>query len=73
LKTLTLAPAYGRDYSSRTAAADDWRAGKDFQIASGPDDGRYTSIRDIEAIRAEGYTHLKIRYKKLTLATIIQL
>ncbi len=38
---LTVIPAYGRDYTSKTAVLADWNAGKDFQIVThGPDDGR---------------------------------
>jgi hypothetical protein len=45
---LTVVPAYGRDYRSGKAALADWKAGKDFRIATvGPDDGRYMSVRDM--------------------------
>ena len=41
--------AYGRD-----ATETDWRAGKDFQIKSGP----YFSIRDCETIKRDGVSQI---------------
>jgi len=39
---ITLTPAYGRDYKSKTAVLEDWNAGKDFIINdfSSPWDGK---------------------------------
>jgi hypothetical protein len=58
--TITLVPAYGRDYTSKKLALADFNAGKDFKICdmSSPWDGKYCSIRDLS-----GYT-VRIRYKK---------
>lgn len=39
---LILTGAYGRKYSTKTAALDDWIEEKDFKIVNGP----YCSIRD---------------------------
>ena len=33
-KRLTVTPAYGRDYTSKKAALEDWNAGKDFLVAN---------------------------------------
>jgi hypothetical protein len=41
--------AYGRD-----ATEQDWQAGKDFQIKSGP----YFSIRDCETIKQDGVSQI---------------
>lgn len=30
MKTITLTPAYGRDYKSKAAVLDDWEDNKDF-------------------------------------------
>jgi hypothetical protein len=69
MKTLTIVPAYGRDYKNKQACLEDWNNGKDFQIYSGP----YCSNRDIETLRGDGYTHLSIRYAKLTRVVQIKL
>jgi hypothetical protein len=34
METLTLTPAYGRDYNNKAAVQADWQAGKDFIIAN---------------------------------------
>ena len=64
--TITLIPAYGRDYTSKKAALADFDAGKDFLICdmSNPWDGKYCSIRDLS-----GYS-VTIRYKKRTQALV---
>ena len=65
---LTVVPAYGRDYTSPTAAKADWLADKDFRIAdmSCPDDGRYINRQQC----APG-EKIRIRYKRLAEVTII--
>jgi hypothetical protein len=53
MTTVTLIPAFGRDYQTRKQVEADWVAGKDFKIASYFNMqkgycGSYTSIRDWE-------------------------
>lgn len=56
---LTVGPAYGRDYITGKAAEEDWLAGKDFKIlTTGPDEGRYISIRDAAGLE------ITIRFNK---------
>lgn len=63
MTTLTLQPAYGRDYKSRDAVVADWHAGKDFLIASyGPDMGRYVNKQDLNG----GTYQLNFRYQRDT-------
>ena len=64
--SLTLVPAYGRDYASAKAVKQDWESEKDFQIQdiSSEWNGSYTSIRD-------SHPSVKIRFNKLTKAVII--
>ena len=45
MKTISVFPAYGRDYKSRAALIADWQAGKDFNSNLG-----YLSIRDVDAL-----------------------
>jgi hypothetical protein len=49
--SLTIMPAYGRQYKTSQEAKADWNAGKDFKIVNGP----YLSIRDIDYIK-DNYT-----------------
>lgn len=59
-----LLPAYGRKYTSRTAALADWHAGKDF-LCSG---SGYCSIRDIAYFKSLGgniYFKINDTYEKL--------
>jgi hypothetical protein len=75
MKTLTVVPAYGRDYTSKASALADWKDGKDFRIAdmSHHDDGRYLSSRDAGALQAGRITHVHIRYRKLTQVCVVAL
>lgn len=60
--SITLTPAFGRDYTSAGAAAAHWAAGKDFRIGI---DGPYCSIRDASALHAQGVRTIRIRYSRL--------
>lgn len=63
--SLTLTPAYGRDYTSKRAVVADYNAGKDF--ISQPD-GRYINIDDV----ARGCAlSVKIRYAKLRKVVVL--
>jgi len=70
MTTLTLTPAYGRDYTSKAAVLKDWQAGKDFQIANAfhKDDGRYINKQDADR---DGIS-ASIRYKGQTRIVIIK-
>ena len=68
MKTLSAYPAYGRDYKSRAALIDDWKAGKDFNSNLG-----YFSIRDVEMLKDDGITGIQFRYKKLYQTFILSL
>ena len=50
MSTLTVTPAYGRDYSTADLAIADWHEGKDFCITdiAHPYNGSYCSVRDIK-------------------------
>lgn len=60
--TITLTPAYGRDYKSAKAAKEDLLSGKDFLIndITHPFCGKYCSVRDLVK---EGVDIAYIRYK----------
>jgi len=49
MKRRILVAAYGRQYTTKAAAVNDWFMGKDFKDAAS---GRYTSVRDLETLKA---------------------
>lgn len=51
---ISIVPAYGRCYDSFEQLQQDWNAGKDFKLPSGP----YLSKRDLSALRARSHTHV---------------
>lgn len=61
MKTITIIPAHGRDYSSQTEAHKAFLSGVDFRVAdlSYEDNGKYCSIRDLTKYQ------VKIRFNKL--------
>ena len=65
--SITVIPAYGRDYTSAKAAIADWNAGKDFIVASmhSPYAGKYVNRDDA----AREMLQVMIRYAKLTKIT----
>jgi len=59
---MTLTPSYGRDYKSARAVKADWKADKDFTIASmGSDCGRYCNRSDLIGNEST----VTIRYNRL--------
>lgn len=72
---LTVVPAYGRDYKSKKAVLEDWKAGKDFQISciASEDDGRYVSISEAENLKKDGVKALNFRFKGMTNIAVLKL
>jgi hypothetical protein len=71
IKTAVLTPAYGRDYTNKQAVCNDFENGKDFifnKISSFAD-GKICNKKDL--IRC-GYTHITLRYNKLTKGTFVK-
>lgn len=74
MSTLTVSPAYGRDYTKRADALAAWQEGKDFRIEGfGHYSGAYVSSRDASQLRADGYDSISIRFKRLTQQAFIDL
>jgi hypothetical protein len=73
--SLTVVPAYGRDYKSEEEVKKAWEAGKDFLIQdiSCRWDGSYVNISDMKNHAQQGitYSSVRVRYKKLRNVTII--
>lgn len=61
---MTLVGAYGRE-----ATVEDWKAGKDFKIYSGP----YCSIRDVKRMKADGYTDVALVRRDGTVVAMINI
>jgi hypothetical protein len=60
---MTLTPAYGRDYKSKAAVAEDWQGNRDWCIADvfHPDCGRHATREEL----AKDFCEVRIRYDKL--------
>lgn len=71
MKKLSLVPAYGRDYKSKKEIEGSLVGNLDFLIAdiSSPDNGRYINLPQIEEA---GFTHLHVRYAKLSKITVVE-
>ena len=67
--TLTLVPAYGRDYKSQKDVKKDWAEGKDFRISNYfyPDDGRA-----INRAQAKPGDVFNVRYDNLRKIVVIK-
>jgi len=71
MRTLTLIPAYGRDYGSQKAVAADFAADKDFivQDVSCRWDGKMVNRMEMRG----HYNQAHIRYSRLTKLTVIKI
>jgi len=67
--TLTVTPAYGRDYRSKAAALADWEAGKDFALQGYGGSGY---INQADAARYSPGATVNIRYAKLRRVAVVR-
>lgn len=69
MRTISLVPAYGRDYNSKKEVKEAFNSGKDFRIMdiSNAHDGRYASQPELTE-----YRQVRIRYSKLRKVCIIR-
>lgn len=72
MRSITLSPAYGRDYKSKAALLADWEAGKDFVLHSIWEAG-YCSVRDGEALAEQGIDSISFRYGGMRKAFTLRL
>lgn len=70
--SLTLVPAYGRDYKSKSELAAAWQQGLDF-LAMDMHSSAYCSIRNLSQMKEDGITHLHFRYNHQTLVHVVKL
>ena len=72
MRTLTIGPAYGRDYPSKAKALADWDANKDFIIHDLFYNGYVSKLEKARLIQ-DGITALVLRYNMLTKVVVIKL
>lgn len=60
MKSATMAPAFGRDYTSREKVLADWNGGKDFLMITLTNEA-YCSKRDAQTLLDAGFTHATFR------------
>lgn len=60
MQTLSLFPAYGRDYKNKKDLLADWNAGKDFKTVH----GQYTSVDETRFLKELGITAVIFYYTK---------
>lgn len=71
-KTLTVIPAYGRDYNSKKAVMEDWNANKDF-LAVGMNGNGYINKAQVGDLKKDGFTGIHFRYKKQAQIHVLKL
>lgn len=71
--SLTLIPAYGRDYKTQKEVISDWKAGKDFIVANlfSPWDGKLCNLQDIKNEGKE--KNVMIRFSRLQKLVFIKI
>lgn len=72
MSSLSVVPAYGRDYKSKAAVLADLHGGKDFMVAdmSSQWDGMPGNL---EGFKREGITSLTVRYSKLMKVAVFKI
>ena len=75
MNTLSLTPAYGRDYTSIAKVKDAWNDNADFMAHPFNAPSRYTGRQDLEQYMSglHSYTHVEIRYAKSRKVIILPL
>jgi hypothetical protein len=72
MRTITLTPAYGRDYSSKANVLADWDANKDFVIQDMRLSG-YVNKAQVPDLIRDGITAIQLRYNLMTKVIILKL
>jgi len=75
MPSLILSPAYGRDYKSKAEVLSAFNSEKDFIINSVMPGyaGLYCSKRDLSSFIRDGFTHIEIRYRKMTMCIFLDI
>jgi len=72
MRTITIGPAYGRDYPSKAKALADWDSNKDF-IIHDMHHGGYVNKAQTKDLLQNGINAIQLRYHMLTKVVVIKL
>ena len=72
MRTVTVSPAYGRDYSSKANALADWDSNKDFVIQDMRLSG-YVNKQQVPDLLRDGVTAIQLRYNRMRMVVILKL
>jgi hypothetical protein len=72
MNTITLTPAYGRDYKSKAAVLADWDANKDFMV-NHISHGGYVNKAQLRDLKHDGFTAITFRFARCTKGFIINI
>ena len=71
-RSITIGPAYGRDYTSKAKALADWNANKDFMIHDLFTGGYVNKAQTADLLR-NGITKVMLRYNKMHMVVLLKL
>ena len=72
MRSITISPAYGRDYTSKAKALADWDANKDFIIQDIRLSG-YVSKSQVPDLIRDGISKIMLRYNKMHMVVLLKL
>jgi hypothetical protein len=72
MRSITISPAYGRDYTSKAKALADWDANKDFVIQDIRLNG-YVSKSQVPDLIRDGISKIMLRYNKMHMVVLLKL
>jgi len=72
-RSITIGPAYGRDYPSKAKALADWDANKDFTIHDMFFRGSYVNKQQVADLKRDGVTLIILRYHMMSKIVTIKL
>ena len=72
MRSITISPAYGRDYTSKANALADWDANKDFIIQDIRLSG-YVSKSQVPDLIRDGISKIMLRYNKMHMVVLLKL
>jgi len=72
MRSITISPAYGRDYTSKANVLADWDANKDFIIQDMRLSG-YVNKAQVPDLIRDGITAIQLRYNLMTKVIILKL
>jgi hypothetical protein len=72
MRSITISPAYGRDYTSKAKALADWDSNKDFVIQDIRLSG-YVSKSQVPDLIRDGISKIMLRYNKMHMVVLLKL